>query len=77
MEINRKTYSWIIKLLRGKELSADDALEIADNICELLEKAEVNTIIPTWPINREHLSSCAAKCWAILFVIVPDNPAPR
>jgi len=45
MEINRKTYSWIIKLLRAKELSADNALEVADDICTLLEK-EVISIAP-------------------------------
>ena len=41
MDINRKTYSWIIKLLKGKDISSDDALDLADDICLLLEKVEI------------------------------------
>lgn len=48
MEINRKTYSWIIKLLKGKKLSSDDALEVADDICTLLEKETSNTNPIEW-----------------------------
>lgn len=44
MEINRKTYSWIIKLLKSKNISSDDALDLADDICILLEENKVETI---------------------------------
>lgn len=46
MEINRKTYSEIIKLLKSKNITSDDALEITDEICILLER--INTISVLW-----------------------------
>jgi hypothetical protein len=37
MEINRKTYSQIIQILKNKNISSDDSIELADEICVLLE----------------------------------------
>ena len=46
MEINRKTASEIRKLIQAKNISSDDAVELTDSICELLES--INTISVLW-----------------------------
>lgn len=47
MQIDRKTYSKIITLLKAKELTTDDALELADDICLLMEKTTIEIWV-TW-----------------------------
>lgn len=52
MEINRKTYSEIISLIKGVGVDSDKALELADNICTLLESTTVTQTIPQIPLNN-------------------------
>ena len=45
-QISRATYSKIIWILKSKEITADLSIELADLICEEIEKTETIRAIP-------------------------------
>jgi hypothetical protein len=47
LEISRKIYSKIIWILKDKNISSDNSIELADSICQLLEWENVSGYVST------------------------------